>query len=125
MGALFGLLMLVLLFPPGMAQAQDLKASWYSLASLKEEGTYKTSQGIMANGRRFKDEDYTAASWDYKIGQKVKVINQENGKAVIVEITDRTARRFKGKRIDLSREAFKVLTPLSKGIVKVSVERVD
>ena len=106
------------------AWAQELTMSWYSIESLKKEGTYAYSKGIMANGRKFSDELFTCASCDYSLGSFVKITNLADGKNIIVEVTDRTNRRFKGKRIDLSKSAFAKLAPLSKGIIKVSVEKV-
>ena len=106
-------------------KAEELTASWYSIDSLKMEGTWHNGiERRMANGQRFNDNGFTCASWDYPLGSSVLVRNIANGKEVTVTVTDRTARRFKGKRIDLSAEAFKVLAPLSQGLVKVSVERI-
>jgi rare lipoprotein A (peptidoglycan hydrolase) len=104
--------------------AQDLTASWYSIQSLKNEGTYKQSKGIMANGEQFKDEGHTAASWDYPLNSYVRVTDKATGKSIIVKITDRTARRFKGKRIDLSSGAFQRLASLQEGLIEVKVEQI-
>jgi len=40
-------------------------------------------------------------------------------------VNDRTARRFKGKRIDLSKAAFGRIADLDRGIMAVQVERVE
>jgi len=102
--------------------AQAMEASYYSTESLKKEGTYAYSNGIMANGCRYRDDALTCASWDYSLGTLVTVTNLENKKKVTVRVTDRTARRFKGKRIDLSAAAFDKIARRKQGIVSISVE---
>ena len=95
-------------------------ATWYSVAScLKESG-----QCIMANGKRLDDEKFTAASWYYRFGTRVKVTSA-TGRSVIVTITDRgPAKRLvkRGKIIDLSRAAFRTLGGLGQGVIPVTVE---
>lgn len=103
------------------AQAMELDASWYSVQSLKNEGTWKYSKGVMANGNIFSDNGLTCACWSYKLGSLVRVTNIDNGKTVIVKVTDRTARRFKGKRIDLSKGAFSKIADLKQGLTRVTV----
>ena len=102
--------------------AEALTASWYSVASLKKEGTYRYSKGVMANGKTFRDEGYTAASWDYPLGTRLEVSSVETQRRVEVVVTDRTARRFKGKRIDLSKGAFAQIAPLEQGLVEVQIK---
>jgi rare lipoprotein A len=99
-----------------------MQASWYSKADLIRDGQDKITHFIMANGKEFKDEGKTCASWDFKLGTSVRITNNGNGKSVIVTVTDRTARRFKGKRIDLSKGAFSKIADCKQGIVSVSVE---
>ena len=106
----------------GLAQAQDLTASYYSVESLKREGTWSYSKGAMANGRQFSDNNLTAASWDWPLGTKVRVTRKDTKASVVVLVTDRTARRFKGKRIDLSYTAMYRLDGIHRGLVPVSVE---
>ena len=98
-----------------------LTASWYSVASLKKEKTWERTHGIMANGEVFDENKMLAASWDFPLGTWVIVRNIANGKSVKVRITDRTARRFKGKRIDLSRRAFNLIANLKQGLVPCEV----
>jgi len=105
--------------------AAELAASWYSIKSLKDEGTYKYSKGVCADGSKFSDNNFTCASWDYPFGSRLMVYNVRNGKSVVVVVTDRTARRFKGIRIDLSPVAFARLDKLSKGIIKVEVKKLN
>ena len=101
-----------------------MQASWYARADLIRDGQDKITHFIMANGREFKDEGLTCASWDYKLGTSVRVTNNENGKSIVVVVTDRTSRRFKGKRIDLSRDSFARIANLKQGLVQVSVEEI-
>lgn len=104
-------------------EGRFLLASWYSADSLIKEGTRKIGERqVMANGKVFRDEGYTAASWDYPLGTRCKVSSMETGRSCYVLVTDRTARRFKGKRIDLSKMAFSSIAKLEAGLVKVKVE---
>jgi len=107
---------------PVWAEEITLKASWYSTSSLKKEGTYVYSHGIMANGEYFNDNNLTCANRLYPLGTYLRVTNLESGKAVIVETTDRIGKRFSRTRIDLSKLAFSKLGELEKGIVPVKVE---
>lgn len=102
---------------------QELTASWYSVESCKREGT----SGIMANGKVLNDQNYTAASWDYRFGTILKVTNLNNGKVVRVQITDRgpSKRLYRsGRVLDLSVAAFKAIADLRSGIIPVKIEEV-
>lgn len=110
------------------ARAETLTASWYSVASLKKEGTFKYSKGVMANGKLFKDEAFTCATRDFKLGETLKITSISSGKSVVCEVTDRISKRFKGKRIDLSRSSMEAIggkQALIQGLIKVKVERMD
>ena len=77
-----------------------------------------------ANGSIFRQNALTCASNVYKLGSKLKVTNKENGKSVIVKVTDTGA--FKMPRIvDLSKSAFSSIASLDRGIIRVLVEVVD
>ena len=107
------------------AESVILKASWYSIESLKKEGTYKHSKGVMANGETFSDNAFTCACNTYRLGTLLLVTAIKSGRSVVVRTTDRTSRRFKGKRIDLSRAAMEALggkQALTKGLIDVNVE---
>lgn len=76
------------------------------------------------DGSIFYQTALTCASNVYKLGSQLRVTNQENGKSVIVKVTDRGA--FKLPRlIDLSKLAFSQIASLKQGIVKVLVEEVE
>lgn len=117
-----GKILLTILFVVMAHTAFAMDASWYSRADLVRDGQDKITHFIMANGKEFKDDGLTCASWDYKLGTYIRVRNNANGKSVVVKVTDRTARRFKGKRVDLSKGAFSQIASCKQGIVPVSVE---
>lgn len=94
--------------------ALALESSWYG-----DECAGKP----MANGKPFDPAAMTCASWDYPLGTKLRVTH--NDKSIIVTVTDRgPAKRLyaKGRKLDLSREAFRRLAPLRLGLIEVSVE---
>lgn len=103
------------------SQSKILLASFYSVASLKAEGTYKTSKGVMANGKLFNELDTTCACNLYPIGTTLRVTVLDTGKSVVVKVTDRIGKRFAKTRIDLSKLAFSRIAELRQGIVKVEV----
>ncbi len=94
-------------------------ASWYGEAHRGK---------LMANGKRFNPDKFTAASWFYPLGTKVSVtLNSSAGPArtVRVTITDRgPAQRLvrKERIIDLSQAAFKQLANPEAGLVRVTVQ---
>lgn len=75
-----------------------------------------------ASGERFDQTKFTAAHPTLPWGSIVKVTNLENGKSVEVRITDRGP-FAKGRIIDLSRAAAKVLGMLGAGVAQVKIER--
>ncbi len=101
-------------------------ASFYSIESLKKEGTWKISKGRMANNELFDENRFTCASWDFPFKTKLRITTiKVPEKSIIVEVTDRTNKRFKGKRIDLTPVAMEVLggkQALIQGLLKVKVE---
>jgi rare lipoprotein A len=114
------LLMLCLL--SGAAEASQLKSSWYSEASLVKEGTRKPGElQLQANGKVFNENALTCACRLYKLGEKLKITNLNNGKSVIVVVTDRIGKRFANLRIDLSKRAFQSIANLDTGIIPISV----
>ena len=102
-------------------QTHSFLASWYSTDSLKKEGTYAYSHGQCADGSMFRDGAYTCATCDWPLGVYLRVSYGQ--RSVLVKVTDRTNKRFKGKRIDLSKQAFSDLAPLSKGLIRVNVQK--
>jgi rare lipoprotein A len=107
----------------GCSFADEVKASYYSNASLKKEGTWKNGETLMANGHRFDEKAMTCACRLYPLGTMVKVTNKETGKFVIVKVTDRIGKRFANTRIDLSKGAFARLASLKQGLINVTVTK--
>lgn len=102
---------------------------------LKKETTRPMKQEIVAIGTKVEiGQTYTglgtwydapgrAASLQFSFGTKVKVTNLESGAEVVVTINDRGP-YGEGRIIDLAKEAFSKIAPLSKGVVKVRVEEI-
>ncbi len=117
-------ILIMLLVKVCRAEEINLTASWYSIDSLKKEGTYKHTKGVMANGDKFIDTNYTGASRDFPLGAIIKVTNTYTGKNVTIKITDKISKRFQGKRIDLSKRAFSEIADCKQGIIQVEVKRI-
>lgn len=118
----FGLTGLVILGSCQLAHSQELTASWYSVESLKQEGTWIYSHGRMANGHIFSDNNYTCATRLYTLGTYLLV--SQGNKSVRVLVTDRIGKRFANKRIDLSKRAFEQIGDIRQGLIKVNVEAI-
>jgi rare lipoprotein A len=73
-----------------------------------------------ASGERFDMNAMTAAHKTLPFGTKVKVTNLDNGRSVIVRITDRGP-FVKGRVIDLSLAAAKKLDMVRAGVAEVEV----
>lgn len=107
--------------PRAAAATTNGLASWYG-----EEHRGK----LMANGRRFNPDKFTAASWFHPLGTKVRVTlasTPEPRRAVLVTITDRGPAKElvrDGRIIDLSHAPFKRLAPPDLGLVAVAVQPV-
>ncbi|GAA3780384.1 septal ring lytic transglycosylase RlpA family protein [Flavobacterium ginsengiterrae] len=75
-----------------------------------------------ASGKKFNNNDLTAAHKKFNFGTKLKITNEINNKSVIVEITDRGP-FIKGREIDLSKRAFMQIASNKKsGLVYVTIE---
>ena len=108
---------------PGMPRAGAAPlsglASWYG-----EDHRGK----LMANGKRFNPDKFTAASWFYPLGTKVRVTltsPSASQRSVLVTITDRGPAKElvrDGRIIDLSHAPFKRLAPPYLGLVAVAVQ---
>ena len=78
----------------------------------------------MANGHPFNPDAFTAASWDYPLGTRLKISHAE--KTVIVEITDRGGEPVFlqwGRTIDLSHAAFSKLADPRTGSIRVKISK--
>jgi rare lipoprotein A len=74
-----------------------------------------------ASGERFHEGKLTAAHRTLPFGTRVRVTNLENGRSVVVRVTDRGPFR-KGRVIDVSKRAARVLGVLREGTARVRLE---
>jgi rare lipoprotein A len=75
-----------------------------------------------ASGEVFRPEAMTAAHRTLPLGTRLKVTNLANGKAVVLRINDRGP-FVRGRMIDVSHGAAKVLGFASAGTARVKIER--
>lgn len=68
----------------------------------------------MANGERFYQHLHTCATNDWKLGTKLRITH--NGRSVVLTVSDRMAKRFSGKRIDLPRDRWRELEQKPDGL---------
>jgi rare lipoprotein A len=76
---------------------------------------------LTANGERYDESALTAAHRTLDLGTRVRVTNLENRRSVVVTVNDRGP-YAKGRIIDLSRRAARVLGFVHDGVTKVKVE---
>lgn len=93
----------------------------YARVAVFEE---KTSIEGYASWYRSASHPYGAASNDFPMGSKVRVLNLDNGRSTTVEIVS-TGPWAPGRVIDLTSDAFADLAPLSTGTAKVHLEAVN
>jgi len=87
-------------------------ASWYGDAW----------QGrTMANGKRFDMRKLTAASWSLPLNSRALIVNLDNGKSVVVDITDRGPEHRLHRVADLSKAAAEQLGYVHAGLTRVSI----
>jgi rare lipoprotein A len=87
-------------------------ASWYG---------YDGSGNKTASGERYNPEGLTAAHRSLPMGTKIRVTNTRNGRSVVVRINDRGP-FIRGRIIDLSAGAARLLGMISSGVAPVSLE---
>lgn len=77
----------------------------------------------MANGRPMNPNALTTAHPSLPMGTRVRVVNQDNGRSVVLTVTDRGP--YHGGRIlDLSAGAFGKIASASQGVARVCFSRV-
>lgn len=98
-----------------------VSVSWTAVeAAQTGKASYYRHGKRTASGERFDPHDYTAAHRSLPFGTRVLVTNLANGKSVIVRINDRGP-HIKGRIIDLSLAAAKVVDLTSEGIGSVKI----
>lgn len=75
-----------------------------------------------SSGQRFSNDKYTAAHRKFPFGTILKITNEQNGKSVIVEVTDRGP-FSRGREIDLTKKAFmEIADNKNSGSMTVTIE---
>ena len=118
------LIIIAMLLTCPAAWAAELTASWYSVDSLKAEGSWEKWKGVTSSGETFMDSRDTAACNLYPVGTCLRVTSLNSGRSVVVRVNDKIARRFGKTRIDLSKGAFQKISDLGRGLEKVRIEEV-
>jgi rare lipoprotein A len=77
-----------------------------------------------ASGELYHSDSLTAAHQSHPFGTLLRVTNMGNKASVIVRINDRGP-FIQGRIIDLSRRAMKMISGLDKGVIYVSIEKVN
>ncbi len=77
-----------------------------------------------ANGEIYRHDRKTAAHKTLPFGTRIKVVNVNNGKSVVVTINDRGP-FVRGRIVDLSRSAFSTIANPRQGVVEVKLRVVD
>lgn len=75
-----------------------------------------------SSGKKFDNNKYTAAHRKLPFGTLLKITNEQNGKFVIVEVTDRGP-FTRGREIDLTKRAFmEIASNKNSGGISVKIE---
>lgn len=106
---------LLFLLPLSCFSQEIGKASWYG---------NELRGHLMANNQPFDPDQLTCASWNYNLGTYLKVINLDNNKFVIVQVTDRGPNKKLNRIIDMSKNSFAAIADIKLGIINVKVEKV-
>ncbi len=100
------------------------KASWYSSKDTCRFNPHKgcpTASGVSIYELEKMGEAF-AAAWDLPFGTRLRVVNQNNGRSVVVTIKDRGPNRRLNRVIDLSKSAFKEIASVKDGVIPVTAE---
>ena len=101
--------------PRPSADATTAEVGYASYYSARHEGR------ATASGARYDPDALTAAHRTLPFGTRARVTNLENGRSVVVTITDRGPFR-RGRVIDVSERAARTLGFVAKGIARVRVD---
>ena len=95
---------------------------WCILTSFKASYYHSSFHGkVTKSGEIYNENRLTCASNTHKLGTKLKVTNLENGKSVIVKVTDTGS--FSKVTLDLSKKAFERIAELEKGIINIKIKK--
>ena len=97
-------------------EARDVEFASYYSDALHGNAT--------ASGELYDKNKFTAAHKTLEFGTRVEVTNTLNNESVIVKINDRGP-FVEGRVIDLSRVAFEAISPLSKGVIPVTLRVIE
>jgi len=106
----------------GLAPVTAKAASRCSLASHYGVGDGYHGQ-TTANGERYNAYGKSVAHRSLPFGTRLRVINQSNGKSVIVRVNDRGP-YVHGRTLDLSYGAFSSIAHPGQGVAKICYSRV-
>ena len=76
-----------------------------------------------ANGERFNSQALTAASTRLPFGARIRVVNRDNGRSVVVRIND-YGPVVPGRILDLSEKAFASIASTGQGLANICIIRV-
>lgn len=96
---------------------------FYCLTSFKASYYHSSFHGkVTKSGEIYNENKLTCASNTHKLGTKLKVTNLDNGKSVIVKVTDTGS--FSKVTLDLSKKAFERIAELEKGIINITIKKI-
>ena len=97
--------------------------SWYSTETCKHNPHPKC---LTADGSSLyeleKKNEFFGASYRYPLGSRIRITYE--GRSVDITIRDRGPNRRLKRELDLSRNAFQLLAPLRKGLIKAHITRI-
>lgn len=109
---------------PPAQQAQPVRKKKHHRKILSRgacEASYYGSGGRTASGEEFDPDELTAAHRTLPLGSKVRVINRDNDRSVIVRINDRGP-YVGGRCLDLSSAAMQAVGGIGSGVIPVRYE---
>lgn len=96
---------------------------YFCLTSFKASYYHSSFHGkVTKSGEVYNENRLTCASNTHKLGTKLKVTNLDNGKSVIVKVTDTGS--FSKVTLDLSKKAFERIAELDKGIINIKIKKI-
>lgn len=96
---------------------------YFCLTSFKASYYHSSFHGkVTKSGEVYNENRLTCASNIHKLGTKLKVTNLDNGKSVIVKVTDTGS--FSKVTLDLSKKAFERIAELEKGIINIKIKKI-